>query len=107
MISARSSAVARFALCALWALSVGRPIGAQEPVDFGRQIRPILSDRCFACHGPDDRERKAELRFGRGRSSSRATRGRASSTAASRIRIATSACRPWIRSCPSARPRSS
>ncbi|MCA9149411.1 MAG: DUF1549 domain-containing protein, partial [Planctomycetales bacterium] len=38
---------------------VGR---AQQP-DFQRDIRPILSDHCFACHGPDEHQRKAELRF--------------------------------------------
>ena len=30
---------------------------------FAREVRPILADHCFACHGPDDRARKAGLRL--------------------------------------------
>src|SRR5438128_8793797 len=36
---------------------------AAKPIDFNREIRPILSDNCFACHGPDENKRKAKLRF--------------------------------------------
>ncbi|MDB6036713.1 MAG: Protein of unknown function (DUF1553)/Protein of unknown function (DUF1549)/Planctomycete [Verrucomicrobiales bacterium] len=32
-------------------------------IEFNRDIRPILSDNCFTCHGPDDAKRKAKLRF--------------------------------------------
>ncbi|MDP6114241.1 MAG: PSD1 and planctomycete cytochrome C domain-containing protein [Planctomycetota bacterium] len=36
---------------------------AQNTIQFNRHIRPILSDNCFKCHGPDGHQRKAKLRF--------------------------------------------
>ncbi len=37
--------------------------GASPEVNFDRQVRPILSDNCFTCHGPDDKQRMAGLHF--------------------------------------------
>jgi hypothetical protein len=37
--------------------------GTPTTIDFSRDIRSLLSDNCFACHGPDDKERKARLRL--------------------------------------------
>lgn len=35
----------------------------EAPIDFDRQIRPILSDRCYFCHGPDKEKRESGLRL--------------------------------------------
>ena len=34
-----------------------------EKIDFNFHVNPILSDKCFTCHGPDDKQRKANLRL--------------------------------------------
>ncbi len=36
---------------------------AETPIDFDRDIKPILSDNCYHCHGPDAESREAELRM--------------------------------------------
>jgi hypothetical protein len=38
-------------------------VHTNERVDFNFRVRPILSDRCFKCHGPDEKARKANLRL--------------------------------------------
>lgn len=46
-----------------WVVLLSAIVSGQERIDFNRQIRPILSDRCFQCHGPDEAERYAGFRL--------------------------------------------
>ena len=48
---------------ALVCLSAAVRLFASGPVDFARDVRPILADRCFTCHGPDEATRQAGLRL--------------------------------------------
>ncbi len=49
-------------LAAVVAFMLTSPLDADE-INFDRDIRPILSDKCFHCHGPDQKTREADLRL--------------------------------------------
>ncbi|HVJ81315.1 MAG TPA: DUF1549 domain-containing protein, partial [Planctomycetia bacterium] len=53
----------RGACCALWFGIAAASAGGAEPIDYNREIRPVLAANCLACHGPDDKHREAGLRL--------------------------------------------
>ena len=46
-----------------WSLLLATPTVSLGQVDYARDVLPILSNNCFACHGPDEKARKAKLRL--------------------------------------------
>src|SRR5438128_9289271 len=62
---ARLTALTLVATCSIGAAfaASAKKQSATDPVDFSSQIRPVISSKCFSCHGPDESSRKATLRL--------------------------------------------
>ena len=52
-----------FIICVFLFIIKAESFGEKKKIDFDRDIRPILSDNCFHCHGPDAKNRKAKLQL--------------------------------------------
>jgi hypothetical protein len=52
-----------FRLAVLAAVGCSAALSQPATVEFNRDIRPILSDRCYTCHGPDQSKRQSKLRL--------------------------------------------
>ncbi len=62
MISPSQRLFRHATLLAAW-LTTFTALAGDAKVDFNFQVRPLLSDRCYTCHGPDSRARKKDLRL--------------------------------------------
>src|SRR5580692_10387112 len=58
------SVVCHFAICGvILSFLLATPISGADKIAYNRDIRPILSDDCFHCHGPDQKTRKGKFRL--------------------------------------------
>src|SRR5436309_2889031 len=63
-ISTRTSGLACIGLILSALGAAGTVLAAEKPrIDYGRDVRPILAESCFHCHGQDSRKRMASLRL--------------------------------------------
>src|SRR4051794_3938507 len=59
----RSTATFAHSLSGLLCVLCASVVHSGERVEYNRDVRPILSENCFHCHGPDKNQRKAKLRL--------------------------------------------
>src|SRR5690349_21412092 len=77
--AAFAAAVVSLAGALVMAAGQQPPAAASAPVDYNWDVRPILSENCFQCHGPDEKGRRVNLRLDQREGSTRvlnATTGR-------------------------------
>ena len=55
--------VVAVAMLSIAGLARAASVPLPDKIDFNRDVRPIFSDTCFACHGPDKNTRKSNMRL--------------------------------------------